>query len=207
MEQSSANPSARPAAGLQPKAEGGLLQRQAVLLQARLQPVVRIASAIVDKVRLQAVVSSAAGLWLWGVLFYPFSSFGNGWIVVLGIVAFGALLLPAGVLFVFWFGLRELIRVPDKLVAIAGQGEARTGELKEAVAGTSEPRKARRLWRFFRTVLELRSLIIDSKELLLQYAVVVRVANPVFIGVLFFAFVASLLLIFAALVSMLVVAF
>ena len=146
-------------------------------------------------------------MWLWGVLFYPFAVFAKVWVIVLGVVALGLLLMPAGVLFLFWAGLRELIGVPDKLVAAAGEGEAQTGALLKTVSRKTEQGKVRRLWRFFRTVLDLRSLVLESKELLLKFAVVMRIANPVFIGVLFVSFVLSLLLIFAAAVSVLVVVF
>lgn len=185
--------------------EGGLLRRQAAHIQARLQPVVRVAEALVDKVRLQATLALASGVWVWGLMFFPFSSFDRVWMIGLGVVVLGLLLAPTGVLWLFWAGLRALIRVPDRLVAMAGESEGHTDALLETMAGRTEPRKIRRMWRFFRTVLDLRTLILDSKELLLQFTVVARVANPVFIGLLFVAFVLSLLLIVAAAVSFFVV--
>ena len=207
MEQTSTN---RPVQRLEdeaPVAEGGLIQRQGARMQARLRPLVQGALVIVDKVRLQAIVSTVAGLWVWGVLFYPFDAFGRIWIIALGIGALGALLFPAGILFLFWAGLRELISVPDRLLEMAGQGEVRTGELMGTMSSAAEPRRMRRIWRFFRTVLDLRNLILESKGLLLQFALVARVANPVFIIALFVAFVASLLLILVAVVMLLVVLF
>jgi hypothetical protein len=99
-----------PSGDRQVASEGGLLRRRAARIQARLQPVVRVAAAMVDKVRSQAALALASGLWVWGLIF--------------------------------------------------------------------------------------------SKELLLQFTVVARVANPVFIGLLFVAFVLSLLLIVAAAVSL-----
>lgn len=187
-------------------AEGGLMARQGARLHARVRPIIQVAEAILGKVRFQAAASGLAGLWLWGVLFYPFSSFGQGWVLALGIIALIALLIPAGVLILFWAGLRELTRVPDKLLAVAAASDARTGDLVQTVNEKTETRKLRRLWRFFRALLDLRTLLLESKELLLQYAVLIRVANPVFLGVLFVAFVASLLLDFAAVVTLMVVA-
>ena len=175
--------------------EGGLLQRQMMRVQAQVQPVVQVAEAIIEKVRLQMVVTLVSGLWMWGLIFFPFSSFDRVWVIVLGVGVLGLLLAPAGVLWLFWAGLGELIRIPEKLVEMAGEGEGHTDMLLETMAGQDEPRKVRRLWRFFRTVLDLRTLILDSKGLLLPFAVVARVANPVFIGVLFVAFLLSLLLI------------
>ena len=186
-------------------AEGGLVRQQSAKLQARLQPIVQVAEAIVGKVRWQAVLTGVAGLWLWGLIFYPFAAFGRVWVLVLAVVTLGLLLTPAGVLWLFWAGLRQLIRVPDKLIDAADEGEAQAGTLVETVTDKTERRKIRRLWRFFRTVLNLRGLLLESKELLFQFAVIARVANPVFIGVLFVSFVLSLLLILAAAVSVLVV--
>ena len=133
--------------------EGGLLQRQTMRVQARVQPLVQVAEAIVDKVRLQMVVTLVSGLWMWGLIFFPFSSFDRVWVIVLGVGVLGLLLAPAGVLWLFWAGLGELIRIPDKLVEMAGEGEGHTDMLLETMAGQAEPRKTRRLWRFFRTVV------------------------------------------------------
>ena len=205
MEQPSTNVPEQQSKEEQASPEGGLLRRPAGWVQARIRPVVQMAEAIVDKVRVQAILSLASGLWMWGLVFFPFSSFDRVWVIVLGLVVLGLLLTPAAVLGLFWAGLAELTRVPDKLVAMAGEGEDQTGVLLETMAGKTEPRKTRRLWRFFRTVLDLRTLILDSKGLLLQFAVVARVANPIFIGVLFVAFVASLLLIAVAAVSFFIV--
>ncbi len=207
MEPPAAHTPDTPAEEQQPASEGSLIQRQGAWLQARLQPVVQVAAAIAGKVRFQAIVSGIAGVWVWGVLFYPFAFFERVWFLVLGVVMLGLLLMPATVLLLFWAGLRELISVPDKLVAAAGEGEVQSGALLEAVADKKERWKARRLWRFFRIVLNLRSLILDSKGLLLQFALVARVANPVFIAVLFVSFVLSLLLILAAVIAVLVVVF
>ncbi len=205
MEQPSTTTPDQRSDGQQAPPEGGLLQRQAMRVQAQVQPVVQVAEAIVDKVHLQTVLTLVSGLWVWGLIFFPFSSFDRVWVIVLGVSVLGLLLAPAGVLWLFWAGLGELIRIPDKLVEMAGEGEGHTDVLLETMAGQVEPRKVRRLWRFFRTVLDLRTLILDSKGLLLQFAVVARVANPVFIGVLFVAFLLSLLLIVVAAVSFFVV--
>ena len=176
-------------------------------VQALLRPLVRTAVAIVDKVRFLAAASGGAGLWLWAVLFYPFAGFGQGWRLGLALVVLVLLVLPAGVLLLFWAGLRELIGMPDRLVEMAGQGEDRAGDLLESATDTAEPRRYRRAWRFFRSLIDLRGLLLDSKALLLQFTVVARVANPVFIGALLAAFVLSGLLILAAAVALLVVIF
>ena len=177
----------------------GLVRRGGARVQARLRPVVALAETMVDKVRTLALASGLAGVWLWGVAFYPFGSFGRIAVVVLAVGVMGVLLAPAGVLALFWAGLRELIALPDKLIAMAGTGEERTGDLVETVREeVREPFRLRRLWRFFRTVLDLRGLVLDSKGLLLQVTAVARLANPIFVGGLFVAFVLSLMLIFAA---------
>lgn len=186
-------------------AKEGILQQQASRVVAQVRPVVQVAEAIVDKVRVQMLLALGSGLWVWGLIFFPFTAFDRVWVIVLGVVVLAVLLAPALVLWMFWAGLHELTRIPDKLVAMAGEGEGHTDVLLNTMAGGTEMRKTHRLWRFFRTVLDLRTLILDSKGLLLQFAVVARVANPFFIGVLFVAFVLSLLLVFVAVVSFFVV--
>ena len=122
MEQPPTETPGHPSDAQLPKA--GLLQRQAARVQAQVQPVVQVAEAIVDKVRLLTVLALGSGLWVWGLIFFPFSSFDRVWIIVLSVVVLGVLLTPAGVLWMFWAGLKELTRIPDKLVEMAGEGEA-----------------------------------------------------------------------------------
>lgn len=189
-----------------PASRGSLLRRGGAQVQARLRPIVAVAVPLVDKVRTLALAAALAGVWLWGVAFYPFGSFGRVGVVVLAVALLAVLLAPAGVLGLFWAGLRELIALPDKLVAMADTGEERTGELAETIREERrEPFRLRRLWRFFRTVLDLRGLVLDSKGLLLQVTVVARLANPIFVGALFAAFTLSILLILAASVVFIVV--
>ena len=69
--------------------------------------------------------------------------------------------------------------------------------------GHGEPRKSRRLWRFFRTVWDMRSLVLEGTEDVLRIAAIARIVNPLFIVVLFISFVYSLLLIAAATVTIL----
>jgi hypothetical protein len=184
--------------------EEGVVQRRQTRLLIRIQPALQIASAILNTVRWLAILSALAGSWLWGLVFYPFASFGRVGILVTALLMVVILLLPAGVLTLFWAGLRALTRLPDKLLAMADAGEAHAGTLWETVSAPTEPRRVR-LWRFFRTVLDLRSLLLESKELLVPFAVIARVVNPVFIGVLFIAFAVSLLLMLVAVISVLVV--
>lgn len=200
MERPSTETPGQPSEAQEPPKEG-LARRQVARVQARLQPVVRMAEAIVDKVRLQMVLALLSGLWLWGLIFFPFSSFDSGLMIVLGVVVAVLLLSPAGVLWLFWGGLQGLIRVPDKLVAMAGQGDEQTDVLIDTVTGRTEPRKSLRLLRSFRIIFDLRRLILDSQGLLLKFTVVARLANPFFIGIFFVAFLLSLVLIFVAAVS------
>ena len=102
MEQPSTNTPDQRSDEQQAPPEGGLLQRQAMRVQAQLQPLVQVAEAIVDKVRLQTVLTLLSGLWMWGLIFSPFSSFDRVWMIVLGLVVLGLLLTPAGVLWMFW---------------------------------------------------------------------------------------------------------
>ena len=89
---------------------------------------------------------------------------------------------------------------------MAGTGEDHAEDLVETIREERrEPFRLRRLWRFFRTVLDLRGLVLDSKGLLLQVTVVARLANPLFIGGLFVAFALSILLVLAAGIAFLVV--
>lgn len=174
------------------KAQGGIVRRRGGQLQARLQPVVRMATAIIGKVKVQAMLAAGACVWLWLLIFFPFAAFGKAWVVVVAIFSFVLLAIPPLILFLFWAGLREVIRLPDRLVEMAGTGEDQALSLYSTVVDSSEPEWSTRLWRFFRTVLELRTVLLSSKGMVLQVTALARLVNPLFIAVLFISFVASL---------------
>ncbi|MFQ5571561.1 MAG: hypothetical protein ACE5G0_17920 [Rhodothermales bacterium] len=179
-------------------AKEGILRRQGAQVQERLRPIARKAEALSGRVHQLMLLSLISGLWLWGRLFFPFTSLGRTGILVLALLVLIMLLAPAGVFFLFRTGLRQVITLPDRLAEMAGTGEDSVAALYDTVTGRTEPRKTRRLWGFFRAVLDLRSLLLKGKGEVLRVAAVARIINPFFIGLLFFSFVYSLLLIAVA---------
>jgi hypothetical protein len=166
----------------------------------RLQSVARGAEAVVGKVRTLAVASAVAGLWLWGLVAYPFG-FEQLWAWPLAVTGLLLLLIPAAVLFLFYFGLNQLIRLPGNLAAMGTAGREHAGQLYTVSTDDGEPRRSRRRWRFLRTLFELRGLVLESRELLIGSAALVRLVNPVSLVVVAAAVVGAVVLIGVALVG------
>lgn len=106
------------------------------------------------------------------------------------------LLMPAGVLYVFYVVLLQVVRLPETLGEMQGQGEAHATTIYTTVT-TKGPR---RIWRFFRSGWELVSLLMESKELLIGTVGLVRLVNPITFFILAGAVLVTLALIALAVV-------
>lgn len=169
------------------------------------QPMVDKAKTIVGTVTTFAGVSLVAGMWLWGLLFYPFV-YERWWTwTLVGLVGL-VFLLPSGLLYAFVLGLRQLIELPEELVARTSQGEMQAQQAYHAAVQDPSPQRVRRFGRLLRSVWELRSLVMDSKGLLIQYAALVRLVNPFSLLLLLGALVAGVVLVGSALLGTLLVA-
>ena len=88
----------------------------------------------------------------------------------------GLLLLPAGVLALFYQGLRDLMKLPERLrgqLDVDKDAAAQAARTMRADAG-----KSSRLWRFVKGLWALRTAVMDSKGLLLRYGAMIRFINP-----------------------------
>jgi hypothetical protein len=134
----------------------------------------RIASWLVRGVGTFTVVSLLAGATTWWVLFGGWPAHGLAQLLAVGLA--GLLLLPAGVLALFYQGLRDLIALPERL-------RNQVDVDKDAAAQAARtirpgPENGNRLWRFVRGVWTLRTAVMDSKGLLLRYGAMIRFITP-----------------------------
>lgn len=147
-----------------------------------------LAQAIVGKVGVLALASCAAGVWLWLSLIGAVEVDGWGWVLAgfVVVVACG----PAGVLSLFYLGLRQLISLPSRATeyaAVGGQGlSAVAASVTARGLGTRE-----RTWRLLRSAYQLLRAVLDSKGLLMDSVAIVRLANPVTLVVVLSSIVAS----------------
>ncbi len=152
-----------------------------------------------------ASMSAAAIVWL--ALFIPFGPVAV-WKIVLAVVSLVLLLAPGGLLLLFWFGLKQLMRLPDQLRSSAGQLAA-SGKnvLASGTPGTANDKRMGRLILLLRSLVDVRSVLLDSREMLVQAVVLVRMANPISIIVVIGSTVLSGLLIVVALLAVAILAF
>ncbi len=149
---------------------------------------VTLAQAIVGKVAVLAIASFAAGVWLWLSLLGTMELAGWGWLLAgfVAVLACG----PAGVLSLFYLGLRQLVSLPSRAseyAAVGRQGvSAVTASVTAKGLGTRE-----RTRRLLRSAYQLLRTVLDSKGLLMDSVAIVRLANPVTLVIVLSSIVAS----------------
>lgn len=145
--------------------------------------------------------SGAAGLLLWGLLWgLPTLSVSD----LLGAGLTGALLLgPAAVLGLFYQGLRDLLALPDR---IADHTRRTVDQSAEAARSVTDDRYAGllgRIWGVVKHIWHLRTVLLENRDLLLRYGLLVRFVNPGFLLLVVGATLLSLLLIPVSLLAVL----
>lgn len=153
-------------------------------------------------VRVFALAVTVAALWLWGWTLWPFG-FARWWSIVLAIVFLVFLLTPPVILWLFVIGLGQLANLPAELRGKTQDGRDLITRVGSDLAGRTGGSRQRRTFRLGRSAYALWALILDSKGMLLQYAGMVRLANPIALAIGLAAVLAgTLLLVFAGLTSL-----
>ena len=171
-------------------------------LRTRLEPALRIARAIIGKTGVLAAVTAASALWLWSLIFYPFSTWSGLGSIAIALVVLLLLLGPSMILALFWVGLRALIRLPERLMERADESQATAGVLARATVDRSTY-SSTGLAPFVRNIARLRNSLLESKVLIVQIGAVARLINPFFVFALLGSLVISPILIAIALVMVL----
>ena len=171
-----------------------LIQTHAERLLGYVTPIAHKAAWLAGKVRTLAVLSILSAIVFWILLFVP-SFVGQIWFFLLTIAVLVVFLLPGGVQMLLFVVLRQISRIPQEFVSRVQSGEKGVVQLLEMVSRPDEQMRRRRARRFFGILFEIRTLILNSKGLLIQYAGLVRLVHPFMIAVYIISFVACLLLI------------
>jgi len=149
-------------------------------------------------VRVLAIASFAAGVWLWLSLLGTMERAEWGWVLAgLAIVlACG----PSGVLALFYLGLRQLISLPSRATEYAVAGRQGVSAVTAWVTASGLSTRDR-TWRLMRSVYQLLRAVLDSKGLLMDSVAIVRLANPVTLVVVLSSIVASFAIVALALAT------
>ena len=161
----------------------------------RISPLTAVASgaaAVLKGVWFFALTTALSAVWLWGWLFTSLD-FDHWWSAALAVLVLLGLLTPAAVLFLVAVTIRQLAYLPRTLIEKTKAGR---GHLASATS------KKQRAWTLGRALFDLWALVIDSKGMLLQYAGMVRLANPASLAIVGVAVVAGVVLIGVAVVTL-----
>jgi len=158
---------------------------------------VQIAAALARQLQTAVAVlaggSAAAGVVLWGLLWWP----GNihPFALILEIASFFGVLTPAIVLALFYQGLTDLLALPHKLARHSTRTAEESARAVQAVADAPASGLFTRLWRIVKQIWALRSVLLENRALLVRYGALVRFANPAFLLVVALAAVIGFVLI------------
>ena len=164
----------------------------------------RKARLLVGIVRWMTIGSAGVAVWLWAVVFMPATL--EAWRVVLAGGALIVLLGPAAILGVFYWGLYDMMKLPERLADQVSQslqgktrngGKGSTGRVTVGILG--------RLQALLRQIWQLRTLLVEGRALLIRYGAMVRLVTPFFVLLVIGAIVVSLLMVPVALLATLLV--
>jgi hypothetical protein len=162
-------------------------------LAATTRTLARLADRLTRGVALLTALSGAAGVGLWGVLWWPPGA-GGAYVLGAGLTLL-LLLAPAAVLGLFWVGLRDLRALPSRLAEHSRRTVDETATAARRVGAADERGLGARAWRLVTQIWALRTLLQDHRALLLRYGALLRFVNPGFLLLVVAAAAGSLLLI------------
>lgn len=125
---------------------------------------------IFKKVRGLAIANALGALVLWALLFQPFD-FSSGITLGLAILLGLAMLIPAGILGLYYLGLATAIQLPHRIAEKAGTGKQHLTRAADLI-----PRP--RLSKLINVLWDLRGVLLESKDMLLEYTILIRLFNP-----------------------------
>lgn len=158
---------------------------------AGLRSIVDKARPLITSVRTIAIGSALAAAWLIILSYAWFQPDSWEWLP-LGAL-FAVLILPVIVLTAFLIGLRQVIKLPQRIQEFGATGTESAAAAYQAVrpAADSAGRK-RRVWRLFRALRDLQSAALEAKGTLLGYFAMAKLINPLAMGVVAVAVGAAL---------------
>ena len=144
-------------------------------------------------------MSFVSAVWLWLLI----ARVATGAWLELNVAVFvilPLLTIPSAVLALFDLSVRGLTGLPEAVRDLVEEGKLRSRDLRNAVRYDREAPRWKRALHFFRSVLELRGLVLRGRGLLIAagLAVRMRLFNPLFLAMLFLAFAASVAIMLAA---------
>ena len=154
-------------------------------------------------VAVMTTASAAAGLLLWGLLWWPPSLTLSA---LLGAaLTLGILLAPAAVLALFYQGLDDLLALPDRIATRTRRTVNQSAEAARSVVDDRHTGIFGRAWGVVKQIWRLRTVLLENRDLLLRYGLLYRFLNPGFLLLVVGATALSLLLIPTSLLATLLV--
>ncbi len=142
----------------------------------RLHTVALISQYLLRGARTMFAIATVGGIVLWSLLLIPFVI--RWWTVVLSAVFLMLLLLPSGVTGLFYFALRQILQLPSDLIGSLTEGRSRVATLIQDVRGKRVQGAGRRVG-IVMGIWALSKAVLDSRNLVVGTAGLVRLANPI----------------------------
>ena len=171
-----------------------------------IQPIIEKVQGIVGKVKGMAWIYLGAAFVLAGVLFIPFSST-SALMYAFAAAILLLLAVPSVILFLFHMGLQTVIALPGRLLEKAGIGEASARSIMHAVKSTALQETEVKKRKVLGTLTDMRKLVLESKDMLIEYTALLRLANPFVLGIVAAATVVGAGIVAAAVIAVLILVF
>ena len=171
-----------------------------------LQPITEKVHSLLGRVRWIAWLYLAAAVSLWLVLVLP-GGVDASWVLGFSLLGLIVLMIPAGLIFLFYFGLVSVANLPTRLLEKAGVGEMHARSMVDTARSADAGSSSQRAGKLLRTLFDVRGLVNDSKGMLLEYTALLRLVNPFVLAIVGIALAAGFLEVVAAIVGLLIVLF
>ena len=148
----------------------------------------------------------AGAVVLWLVLAAP-GGMEVSWLLGFSLMGLILLMLPSGILFLFFAGLNSVSKLPARLMEKAEVGETQARSMLETARASELSTSSERGGKLLRSLFDLRKLVLESKGMLLEYAALLRLANPFILAIVGLATVFGFFVVVGALIGVLVLIF
>jgi|GEM_PF-2684833 len=174
-------------------------------LQERAHAIAQTAQSIIGKVRRLSLYAALSAAWLWGIVFVLTGVLEYTLVALTALLIGVVMLLPAGMLYALTLGLNEVMRLPERVAAMAETGQARVKETISLSTGETEAQRWWRIGKVTAALWKMRRLVVEYKGMLVRYAAAVRLFTLPGLVLLLGALVLSVLQIIGAVLSVPVV--
>ena len=172
-----------------------------------LSPIVEKVESIIGKIKGLAWIYLISAVGLWAMIAFFSTTNVMPWLVSLSVLGLVLFALPSVILFLFYGGLKSIVNLPTRLLKKAGTGEENARNMLASARLSNAAPSSERAGTILRSLFDLRSLVLESKGMLLEYATLLRLANPFVLALVGIAVVSGFFIVIATVITAVVFIF